>query len=144
MSERQSLAKNGHSLKEEPRGRANAIRSACMNHSPKIRLRIILNPGTLIGWGKADLLQAIDETGSISEAGRRMGMSYKRAWTLINTMNAYFQEPLVASTRGGSRGGGAQLTKTGRAVLETYRRIEKKVHSVSERDLKMLTSLAAK
>ena len=115
-----------------------------MNQSPKIRLRIILNPDTLIGWGKADLLQAIDETGSISEAGRRMGMSYKRAWTLINTMNAYFHEPLVLSMRGGSRGGGAQLTQTGRAVLEAYRRIEKKVHSVSERDLKVLTSLAVK
>ena len=115
-----------------------------MNHSPKIRLRIILNPDTLIGWGKADLLQAVDETGSISEAGRRMGMSYKRAWTLINTMNAYFQEPLVLSTTGGRGGGGAQLTLTGRSVLEAYRRIEKKVQSASEQDLKVLASLAAK
>ena len=115
-----------------------------MTHSPKIRLRIILNPDTLIGWGKADLLQTIDEAGSISEAGRRMGMSYRRAWILINTMNGYFDEPLVRSMKGGRRGGGAELTKTGRAVLEAYRRIEKKVHSVSERDLKLLSSLAAK
>ena len=115
-----------------------------MNHTPQIRLRIILNPDTLLGWGKAELLQAIDETGSIAAAGRRMGMSYKRAWYLINTMNAYFREPLVHSIKGGNSRGGAQLTVTGRTVLEAYRRIEKRARSASARDLKMLAALAAK
>ena len=66
-----------------------------MSDAPEIELRISLDPETLLGPGKAALLQAIDETGSIAAAGRRMGMSYKRAWYLIDTMNVYFSEPVV-------------------------------------------------
>lgn len=80
---------------------------------------------TQFGPGKAALLQAINETGSIAAAGRRMGMSYKRAWYLIDTMNAYFSEPVVVSTKGGNSRGGAQLTMTGRKVLESYRRMRR-------------------
>ena len=93
---------------------------------PSLRLRITLKPGTLLGPGKADLLEGIRETGSIAAAGRRMGMSYKRAWYLIDTMNSYFREPVVFSNKGGKTGGGAQLTTTGRAVLDRYRRMETK------------------
>lgn len=75
----------------------------------------------VFGPGKADLLQAIAEEGSISAAGRRMGMSYKRAWSLVEEMNDAFAEPLVLSARGGAHGGGAQLTTTGQAVLADYR-----------------------
>jgi molybdate transport system regulatory protein len=85
---------------------------------PLVQLRIILKPKTLLGPGKADLLEGIQETGSIAAAGRRMSMSYKRAWYLIDTMNSYFKEPLVVSTKGGKAGGGAQLTATGLEVLE--------------------------
>ena len=74
----------------------------------------------MIGPGKAELLTRIDDTGSIAAAGRAMGMSYKRAWLLVETLNAMFRDPVVESTRGGARGGGARLTDTGRAVLDAY------------------------
>jgi len=83
-------------------------------------LRLYFGP-LVFGPGKADLLQAIAEEGSISAAGRRMGMSYKRAWSLVEEMNAAFAEPLVLSARGGAHGGGAQLTAAGHAVLADYR-----------------------
>ncbi|RWR46263.1 LysR family transcriptional regulator [Sinirhodobacter ferrireducens] len=86
------------------------------------RATLRLYYGKLVfGPGKADLLQAIAEEGSISAAGRRMGMSYKRAWSLVEEMNDAFAEPLVLSARGGAHGGGAQLTSTGQAVLADYR-----------------------
>jgi molybdate transport system regulatory protein len=71
----------------------------------------------MLGPGRADLLQGICETGLIAAASRRMGMSYKRAWYLMDTMNAYFRESLVRAILGGKAGGGAQLTPTVRAVL---------------------------
>jgi molybdate transport system regulatory protein len=83
---------------------------------PHIWLRVFLGPDTMFGPGKAELLQSISETGSIAAAGRRMGMSYKRAWYLIDTLNAYFNEPLVVSIKGGAKGGGASLTETGQAA----------------------------
>ena len=104
-----------------------------MIDAPEIQLRIALDPETLLGPGKAALLQAIDETGSIAAAGRRMGMSYKRAWYLIDTMNAYFREPVVISVKGGSGRGGAHLTQTGRAVLAVFRRMEAKARRATAR-----------
>lgn len=77
----------------------------------------------MLGPGKADLLEGIRETGSIAAAGRKMSMSYKRAWSLVEEMNHAFKEPLVASARGGSKGGGAHLTNAGEAVLAHYREI---------------------
>ena len=115
-----------------------------MKDSPEIELRIALDPETQLGPGKAALLQAIDETGSIAAAGRRMGMSYKRAWYLIDTMNAYFSEPVVVSTKGGNSRGGAQLTSTGRKVLDAYRRMERKARSAIARDLAKLAVLSVK
>ncbi len=78
----------------------------------------------MLGPGKADLLERIRATGSIAAAGRAMDMSYKRAWSLVEEMNAAFREPLVESVRGGARGGGARLTDTGEAVLAHYRKLE--------------------
>lgn len=85
----------------------------------KLRLRILFE-GAMLGPGKAELLARIDKTGSIAAAGRQMGMSYKRAWMLVEEMNAAFQNPLVTSTRGGPGGGGARLTDTGFEVLRLY------------------------
>ena len=110
---------------------------------PFTKLRVVLGPDALMGPGKADLLQGIDETGSIASAGRRMGMSYKRAWYLIDTMNAYFGAPVVASTRGGPKGGGASLTPTGREVLKVFRRMQNKAERAVAHELQKLAALAS-
>ncbi len=83
----------------------------------------------MLGPGKADLLELIRDTGSISAAGRAMGMSYKRAWLLVDTMNTMFTGPVVESSRGGATGGGARLTDLGAAVLGEYRSIQKRAAS---------------
>ena len=87
------------------------------------RLRIVRGEDIAIGPGKAELLEMIAVTGSIAAAGRAMGMSYKRAWLLVETMNDCFRSPLVAASRGRSGKGGAELTDTGKAVLAAYRRL---------------------
>ena len=93
----------------------------------RLRLRLVFGEDAMLGPGKADLLELIREAGSIAGAGRRMKMSYKRAWMLVEEMNSAFAEPLVDSTRGGAKGGGAHLTAAGEAVLANYRRLEGRV-----------------
>lgn len=90
----------------------------------RLRIRIVFGTDAMLGPGKADLLEAIRETGSIAAAGRRMNMSYKRAWMLVEELNGAFRAPLVASTRGGARGGGARLTAAGETVLAHYRKLD--------------------
>lgn len=106
--------------------------------APLVRLRLRLAPGIDLGPGKADLLEGILETGSISAAGRRMRMSYKRAWQLVDELNALFDEPLVAASTGGSGGGGASLTKRGNDVLLRYRRMHAACVAAVAADLKFL------
>jgi molybdate transport system regulatory protein len=91
------------------------------------RLRITSGKDIALGPGKVELLEAVQQAGSISKAAKGMGMSYMRAWTLIRTMNHSFREPLVATVRGAVKGGGgAHLTKTGREVLMLYQQISSK------------------
>ncbi len=90
----------------------------------RLRIRILLAQGEPFGPGKAALLEAIRDTGSIAAAGRRMGMSYQRAWDLVAAMNGHFREPVVAPAKGGARGGGTALTPFGTEVLAAYREIE--------------------
>jgi molybdate transport system regulatory protein len=98
-----------------------------------IKIHIPFGDVSAIGPGKADLLEAIHTNGSISAAGRHMGMSYKRAWDLVDTMNHSFRQPLVVTATGGSQGGGAQVTEFGFEVLRRYRDIEAKAdHAISE------------
>lgn len=92
--------------------------------APRLRLRIDLAPGAAIGPGKVRLMELIREEGSIAAAGRRMGMSYRRAWRLVDALNGTFNGPLVEAQPGGSGGGGAVLTPLGLAVIERYRTIE--------------------
>jgi molybdate transport system regulatory protein len=92
----------------------------------KALFRVYLGDEIALGPGKAELLNHIAETGSISEAARRMEMSYNRAWLLVRTMNRCFEKPLVLASRGGDRHGGAQLTKTGKEILALYQRLESK------------------
>jgi len=90
----------------------------------KARIRILFGSAFAIGPGKADLLEAIEGTGSISAAARSMGMSYRRAWLLVDTMNQCFRELVVDTATGGKGGGGAQITSFGKSVLRSYRRME--------------------
>jgi len=94
------------------------------HQSARLRLRVVFGPEIVLGPGKADLLEGIRETGSISAAGRRMKMSYKRAWDLLDALNRYFSQPVIHTSKGGSGGGGASLTPWGEEVLALYRRIE--------------------
>ena len=96
---------------------------------PAPRLRILLGREIAIGPGKAELLRLIEEMGSISAAAREMGMSYRRAWTLVETMNGAFREPVVEAAIGGRGGGGAQVTDFGREALNRYRAMEEKAVS---------------
>jgi molybdate transport system regulatory protein len=105
------------------------------------RIRILLGSSIAIGPGKAALLQAISETGSIAAAGRRMGMSYRRAWLLTKTMNACFREPLIDATKGGIGGGGACLTIMGREVLSLYRTMEDHAATAVVGDMAKLRAL---
>jgi molybdate transport system regulatory protein len=89
----------------------------------RLKLSIVLNSGARIGPGKASLLESIRETGSISAAARGMGMSYKRAWVLLDSMNRAFKKPVVTAAPGGAGGGGAALTPFGADLLARYRRL---------------------
>ena len=93
-------------------------------HATGLRFRIVLKPGFVLGPGKADLLEAIDETASLTAATARFDMSYKRGWTLIQELNNGFGAPVVETHKGGSGGGGhATLTPLGRLILQRYRRM---------------------
>jgi len=89
-----------------------------------MHIRLNLRKGVAFGPGRAQLLEGIRDTGSIAAAGRRMKMSYSRAWGLVEAMNREFRRPLVASAKGGASHGGAVLTPLGRDVLKRYRRME--------------------
>src|SRR5690349_12489500 len=95
--------------------------------SHRIRVRVLADSTVAIGPGKADLLDAIAATGSISAAARQMRMSYRRAWILVDTMNTCFKKPLVDTSKGGAEGGGARLTPMGEKVLERYRALSSTV-----------------
>jgi molybdate transport system regulatory protein len=96
-----------------------------------------------ISPGKADLLEAIAESGSIAAAGRSMGMSYKRAWYLLDTMNRCFREPLVLVRKGGRHHGGTELTATGKQVLTLFRAIEKRAIAANAAELEAFADLIA-
>ncbi len=108
-----------------------------------LHLRVVLPSGVVIGPGRADLLEAIREHGSISAAGRVLGMSYKRAWDLTEALNSGFRSPLVETSAGGAAGGGTRLTAAGEAVLATYRRIESAAAAATADELRALESLIA-
>lgn len=95
------------------------------------RVRVLSGRDIALGPGKVELLDRVRETGSIAEAARQMGMSYNRAWLLIRTINRCFAGPLVIVARGGAQGGGAQLTATGRRVVELYHQMEKDFHTTT-------------
>jgi molybdate transport system regulatory protein len=111
--------------------------------TPTLRLRLRLLHGTevALGPGKADLLAAIDRSGTLAGAAQELGMSYMRAWKLVQTMNFFFREPLVATARGGQERGHASLTPTGQTVLALYREMERACLQTTEATFQELSGL---
>jgi molybdate transport system regulatory protein len=106
-------------------------------------LRITLTESFYLGPGRADLMELIAETGSIAAAGKRMGMSYKRAWSLVQALNEGFGKPLVETSRGGAAQGGAALTPVGSEVLRRYRQMQAATREAIAGDVAVLTALMA-
>jgi molybdate transport system regulatory protein len=104
-------------------------------------LRIGTDRELAIGPGKVALLEAIEAAGSISAAGRKLGMSYRRAWLLVDAMNRAFETPLVLTATGGREGGGAQLTAMGSEVIRRYRRIEALATAAAAKEIHALQKL---
>ncbi|GGO99131.1 winged helix-turn-helix domain-containing protein [Stakelama pacifica] len=98
----------------------------------KLKLQLFCGDAIAIGPGKADLLDAIARGGSISAAGREMGMSYRRSWLLVDEMNRCWSAPLVEAHPGGGKRRGARLTATGERVLALYRALERELESAAK------------
>lgn len=105
---------------------------------PSLSLRINLDPEGRIGPGKIELLEQIAAFGSISAGARQMRMSYKHAWDLVEEMNRIFGKPVVAAQTGGRKGGGAELTPVGLAVVSRFRAIERAAGAAAEHHMRAL------
>lgn len=106
-----------------------------------LRIRVMLGEQIAIGPGKVALLEALQETHSISAAARSLGMSYRRAWLLIDTLNNSLREPAVVSATGGPHGGGSEVTEVGREVIRLYRAIEEQALAAGKDDINRLLGL---
>jgi len=100
----------------------------------KLKLQLICGETYAMGPGKADILAAIAREGSISAAGRALGMSYRRTWLLVDEMNRCFRERVVETQAGGSRERGAVLTEQGKTVLAAYRDLEAQSAAITDSD----------
>jgi molybdate transport system regulatory protein len=103
--------------------------------STRLTIRLDFDAGRRLGAGKVALLESIDRTGSISAAGRAQGMSYRRAWLLVDDLNQLFVAPLVSAHHGGAKGGGAALTDEGRRIVALYRDAEAKMRSAAQAEI---------
>jgi molybdate transport system regulatory protein len=97
-----------------------------------VRMRIYFGADLAIGPGRIELLEGVQSTGSLAQAAREMGMSYRRAWLLMQSLNASLRSPASLASRGGKMGGGATVTPVGRALIDTYRQAE----SITARNIK--------
>jgi molybdate transport system regulatory protein len=110
----------------------------------RLSIRLDLTSGDRIGPGKIALLETIRATGSISAAARRLGMSYRRAWLLVEQINDALLEPVVTAAIGGRQGGGAALTPNGERVIELYRSIEDIARSSAKNEFRAVGKLVRK
>ena len=108
--------------------------------TPKLTLRVELGSGRALGPGKIRLLEAIDTSGSITHAGRNLGMSYRRAWMLVDDMNNCFRDPVIEAQPGGRHGGSATLTPFGKRLIERYRAIEADALVATSKHLQAITA----
>ena len=97
-----------------------------MDYKIKSRIWIEADGEILLGEGRVNLLKAIDKMGSLSQAAKSIGMSYKKAWSLIDAVNKRAEKPVTTSSIGGKGGGGAELTSYGKSLVETFETINKK------------------
>ena len=134
MSEaaKKSKLKNAPAKKAAKAAVKPAARHKAERAFPYVR---ILIGEMVLGPGKVDLLESIGRTGSISAAGRELGMSYRRAWLLVDALNHMFPSVLVDASPGGSRGGGAKLTDYGRGVAAAYRRVETRARAAMREEM---------
>lgn len=105
------------------------------------RIRLYRDQEIVLGPGRIALLEAIDETGSISAAARHLGMSYRRAWSLVNSTNQLLKKPVVRSAEGGAQGGGSSLTPIGKEAIKLYRQAEAYAAYAAQEPLKQLQAL---
>ncbi len=114
-----------------------------MEAKPRVQFRLRVSKGDdiAVGPGKIDLLEAIARSGSITAAARELGMSYRRAWLLVDTMNRCFRQPVVEAETGGKRGGGARLTRSGEEVVRRYRHAEQHAARAGREDLRAILRL---
>ena len=110
----------------------------------RLSIRIDLTNGERIGPGKIALLEAIKSAGSISAAARNIGMSYRRAWLLVEEINESLRGPAVSAATGGKQGGGAALTAIGEEVIALYRAIERSAHSSAAKEFRAVDKLIRK
>jgi molybdate transport system regulatory protein len=106
----------------------------------RLTLRVDFGSGRALGPGKVRLLEAIEKTGSISQAGKALGMSYRRAWLLVDDMNNCFRDAVISAQPGGAHGGGATLTPFGHKLVERYRAIETDAMDATRKHLNDLES----
>lgn len=107
----------------------------------RIKVQVYLDDEIALGPGKRQLLELIEHHGSISAAARAMGVSYRRAWMMVDTMNRCFREPLVQAGKGGAHGGGATLTPFGQAIRERFAALEANLAATAAEDLAHLRKL---
>lgn len=107
---------------------------------PVIRFRIDFSSQAYVGPGKVGLLEAIRDSGSISQAARNLGMSYRRAWLLLESINESFSEPATIAKTGGKGGGGVELTKFGNVLIKCYRKLDGEIARAGARQLRTIAS----
>lgn len=107
-----------------------------MNRPPSIRFRIDFAENLNLGPGKIALLEAIDLHGSLVTAASSLGLSYRRAWLLLDSLNETFNEPVARSSVGGRNGGGSSLTRFGRLLIKQYRSLENEIGDIGRRHLR--------
>jgi len=105
-----------------------------------LTLRLLGKSAAAMGPGKAELIERIAQTGSISAAAREMGMSYRRAWQLVEALNEAFREPVVETAIGGRRGGGARVTRYGAGLVARFRAMEARASRAIAGDLRRLSA----
>jgi len=103
--------------------------------APVVRFRVDFAKGAYVGPGKIDLLEAIRDSGSLSQAARDLGMSYRRAWLLVDSLKQSFREPVTVASTGGKRGGGVRLTEFGLTLINSYRDLERDIAKLAARRL---------